>query len=148
VTSLARRACYIVGMPRGARRAVRDAPARPRGATRPSRHALALAVVATDTTFSKMIVRGEVTWVGRCIHCNSRIAITEDGRGATLEHIVPRCHGGDDDVENLALACARCNHLKGTRTDVRGEKDPARLQLEEGLRAKRRARWRPPVDEG
>lgn len=99
-------------------------------------------MVQTDATFSRMVVRGEPTWVGRCIHCNSRLALTEDGRGATLEHIVPRCHGGTDDLGNLALACARCNHLKGTRTDVRSANDPARLQIEEALQAKRRERWR------
>jgi len=31
-----------------------------------------------------------------------------------VEHIVPRQHGGLDDVENLALACFHCNLQKGT----------------------------------
>jgi len=31
-----------------------------------------------------------------------------------LEHIVPRVHGGDDDLPNLALACVDCNLHKGT----------------------------------
>ena len=92
-----------------------------------------------------MMVGGAPMWVGRCIHCSSRITIAEDGRGATLEHIVPRCHGGGDDVVNLALACARCNHLKGTRTDPLRHDDPARLKLEEALLLKRRARWRDPA---
>ena len=30
-----------------------------------------------------------------------------------IEHIVPRQHGGDDGVQNLAMACARCNRNKG-----------------------------------
>jgi len=30
-----------------------------------------------------------------------------------VEHIVPRQHGGDDDPENLALACFHCNLHKG-----------------------------------
>ena len=30
-----------------------------------------------------------------------------------IEHIVSRQHGGSDDVENLALACHRCNLHKG-----------------------------------
>ena len=30
-----------------------------------------------------------------------------------IEHIVARQHGGSDDVENLALACHRCNLHKG-----------------------------------
>ena len=31
-----------------------------------------------------------------------------------LEHIVPRKHHGSDDVENLALACVRCNLSKSS----------------------------------
>ena len=31
-----------------------------------------------------------------------------------VEHIVPRQHGGNDDPENLALACHDCNEHKGT----------------------------------
>ena len=31
-----------------------------------------------------------------------------------IEHIVPRIHGGDDDLDNLALACIDCNLHKGT----------------------------------
>jgi hypothetical protein len=30
-----------------------------------------------------------------------------------IEHIVSKQHGGVDDVENLALACHRCNLRKG-----------------------------------
>ena len=30
-----------------------------------------------------------------------------------LEHIVARQHGGQDDADNLALACGYCNHRKG-----------------------------------
>ena len=31
-----------------------------------------------------------------------------------LEHVRPRQHGGNDDLENLAWACSRCNRRKGT----------------------------------
>ncbi len=30
-----------------------------------------------------------------------------------IEHIIPRKHGGTDDVDNLALACIDCNLHKG-----------------------------------
>jgi len=30
-----------------------------------------------------------------------------------VEHILPRQHGGNDDLDNLALACGRCNRHKG-----------------------------------
>lgn len=31
-----------------------------------------------------------------------------------VEHIIARKHGGTDDIENLALACAECNLHKGS----------------------------------
>jgi hypothetical protein len=31
-----------------------------------------------------------------------------------LEHIIPKVHGGEDDLDNLALACIDCNLHKGT----------------------------------
>ena len=31
-----------------------------------------------------------------------------------VEHIIPRIHGGSDDIANLALACIDCNLHKGT----------------------------------
>lgn len=30
-----------------------------------------------------------------------------------VEHVIPRQHGGSTDADNLALACLRCNRLKG-----------------------------------
>ena len=32
-----------------------------------------------------------------------------------IEHIIAKQHGGGDDVENLALACQRCNLRKGPK---------------------------------
>lgn len=37
------------------------------------------------------------------------------------DHIIPRQHGGENDVDNLALACMRCNRYKGTNV---GSFDP------------------------
>jgi 5-methylcytosine-specific restriction endonuclease McrA len=31
-----------------------------------------------------------------------------------IEHIIPKIHGGSDDLDNLALACIDCNLHKGT----------------------------------
>ena len=31
-----------------------------------------------------------------------------------LEHIIPKIHGGEDHLDNLALACIDCNLHKGT----------------------------------
>ena len=54
-----------------------------------------------------------------------------------VEHIVPRIHGGTDDLDNLALACIDCNLHKGTNlTGI----DPESRQVTE-LFHPRRHRW-------
>lgn len=35
-------------------------------------------------------------------------------RNMTVDHIVPRRHGGSDVVDNLQLLCSACNSTKGT----------------------------------
>lgn len=34
----------------------------------------------------------------------------------TIDHILPRSHGGDETWENLVCACSDCNNKKGDRT--------------------------------
>lgn len=34
----------------------------------------------------------------------------------TLDHVVPRSRGGTNRLKNLVLACATCNHRKGSLT--------------------------------
>jgi HNH endonuclease len=45
-----------------------------------------------------------------------------------IEHVVARKHGGDDSLENLALACIDCNLHKGTNI---ADYDPVTGQLSE-----------------
>ena len=49
---------------------------------------------------------------GDCNLCREHFAL----RNMTLDHIIPRAHGGPDDDANLQLLCGACNSLKGTRT--------------------------------
>ncbi|MBI5495154.1 MAG: HNH endonuclease [Deltaproteobacteria bacterium] len=96
-----------------------------------------------------MELQGRPVWVGRCIHCNSRLVLESDGKpvgSVTVEHLVPQHAGGTDDPLNLALACARCNHLKGVRQDRDFGRDPAVDAMVERLLRKRRARWRDAED--
>jgi 5-methylcytosine-specific restriction endonuclease McrA len=119
-------------------------------ARRKSKARLILEIVATDRTFERAEIRGRAGWVGKCIHCRSAITIDDEGEpigAATIEHIAPKNHGGTDDVRNLALACARCNSLKGVRQDNRRAGDPRRLELVEKLQAQRSERWREPLPE-
>jgi len=106
---------------------------------------LLLAAAERDATFERMQLDGAEAWVGRCIHCNSRVVVPLDARtpaSGTLEHIVPRNHGGGDDPENLAVSCARCNHGKGRRLDVRRRNDPRLQHVIELLQARLRERLR------
>jgi 5-methylcytosine-specific restriction endonuclease McrA len=43
-----------------------------------------------------------------CVYCG--------GPADTVDHILPRCRGGDDTWFNLVAACPACNGLKGDRT--------------------------------
>ncbi len=55
-----------------------------------------------------------------------------------IEHIIPKKHGGSDDLENLALACIDCNLHKGSNlTGI----DPQTNEVVE-LYHPRRQRWR------
>ena len=42
------------------------------------------------------------------LHCDHQTSVLFH-----VEHIIARQHGGDDSLENLALACHRCNLHKG-----------------------------------
>ena len=41
-----------------------------------------------------------------CQYCGST-------RRLTIDHVIPRCRGGDDSWENLVVACSTCNTKKG-----------------------------------
>jgi 5-methylcytosine-specific restriction endonuclease McrA len=108
-----------------------------------------LDIVATDATFERTEHRGREVWLGKCLHCNAYLVVGLDGEPisrATIEHILPRVHGGTDDLENLGLACARCNHGKGSRHDQHYRRDPRVQELVARLLARRRERWRDPDD--
>ncbi len=112
---------------------------------------LVLGIVATDATFARTTAAGVELWVGKCLHCGAHLSVSLAGDplgSATIEHIRPRSQGGTDDLENLALACARCNNQKGVRHDA--SKHPTRRAQEVtlALMAKRRQRWRLPGEPG
>jgi len=71
----------------------------------------------------RLIVRERAE--NRCEYCQKR---QEESPLMTLqiEHIIPRKHGGNDDLSNPALACADCNLRKSS--DLAGI-DPISNQL-------------------
>jgi 5-methylcytosine-specific restriction endonuclease McrA len=103
------------------------------------------AAAESDATFERQDVRGRGYLVGKCIHCQTRVSVPldpDETAHATLEHIVPRHHGGSDDAENLAVACPRCNQAKGKRLDGRRRDDPTLERVIALLQERRRARLR------
>jgi 5-methylcytosine-specific restriction endonuclease McrA len=53
---------------------------------------------------------------GRCFYCGDPV-----GAKATVDHFIPKCYGGIDDIANTVLAHRRCNILKGDRLPTVGE---------------------------
>lgn len=110
---------------------------------------LVLDIVHSDATFQPALWRGVIVWAGKCIHCGARLVISERGdvlNRATIEHIEPRNHGGTDALDNIALACPRCNGGKGIRLDHRSPDDPELRAMVERLQRRRAERWRDPDD--
>jgi 5-methylcytosine-specific restriction endonuclease McrA len=105
----------------------------------------ALKIIGSDKTFTVETVRGESMWVGKCLFCNAKLAVPLSGRlpsGVTVEHILSRHHGGMDTVDNLALACSRCNNAKGIHHDHKRQLDARGREVVEALLAKRHSRMR------
>lgn len=58
----------------------------------------------------------------------------------TRDHLVPRCHGGGDEPDNIVLSCRRCNDVRGaTPPEVWGAFAAAVLRVKPGM-ARREAR--------
>jgi len=53
----------------------------------------------------------------RCQYCGRR----GSPRELNVDHVLPRCRGGDDSWENLVASCHSCNRKKGRRTPREAE---------------------------
>jgi hypothetical protein len=49
----------------------------------------------------------------RCCYCGKRFGRSASSI-ATLEHILPQSLGGEWEIDNLAVACGRCNSTRGS----------------------------------
>lgn len=45
---------------------------------------------------------------GHCAYCGQVITIKQ----MQVDHVWPKCLGGNDDITNLAPSCRQCNHYK------------------------------------
>lgn len=124
---------------------------------RPALRRLFLRALSTDS----IATLHDDHWETRCLHCRKRLQVRNDGEAlgqATLEHVVPQAwfgkraaaalseRVGDDanDLRNLAIACANCNHGKGVSHDARGPSDARAFEVVSQLLDSRLARWREP----
>lgn len=57
---------------------------------------------------TKRAVRERATYLCEYCHSSERLSASR----FTIDHIKPRSLGGSDDLENLALACRRCNERR------------------------------------
>lgn len=48
----------------------------------------------------------------KCSYCKKDLR----GKHLTVDHVLPVCQGGTDELDNLVLACRPCNICKGGRT--------------------------------
>jgi ATP adenylyltransferase len=80
---------------------------------------------------------------GRCECCGAH----EHQRAPEVDHIVPRNHGGSDDLSNLQALCFRCNAGKHDAVCLRKRAPPTSEACRPATPAARRdvcsARWRP-----
>lgn len=44
-----------------------------------------------------------------CIYCNK----IHNVKDLTIDHVLPKKHGGSNNIKNLALSCQNCNEKKG-----------------------------------
>jgi 5-methylcytosine-specific restriction endonuclease McrA len=90
--------CHDSSMPRGLRGGRRSAEA-------------VACLIARD---------GDCCWYCRCVFVPGK-------RRRTVDHAIPRSLGGSNRLENLRLACGRCNARKGSMTEdaYRGSRDLA-----------------------
>ena len=52
---------------------------------------------------------------GQCHYCRRHVVKDNDGSNmATRDHVLPQSQGGSYRVENLVLACKRCNNVRGS----------------------------------
>ena len=108
-----------------------------------------LKIIQTDSTFQLVSSTRGLVWKGKCIHCRAWLLIDSDGSyisKATIEHIIPKNHGAGSELENLAIACAACNHKKGRRHDLLKASDPVLIRFLQRLTDERQKRWRAPSE--
>ena len=96
--------------------------------------------MAVEISRKNVLVRDDYT----CQYCKKQ------NKSLTVDHVVPKFRGGQDNWENLVAACKNCNQIKGEHTPeearmplMRKPKRPNRIHYFQRLVKKKQADWRP-----
>lgn len=85
-----------------------------------NRYKLGQPMALSTSLRSKVRVRHKIEALAQrdgmeCWFCGAAFNGAEDSR-ITIEHLVPKAHGGPDHASNLVLACKACNTEAGNRS--------------------------------
>ena len=71
------------------------------------------AMKALNSAQARRQWRAEIraAWDDRCAYCNQPPI---DEESLTIDHVRPRCRGGEDKTSNVIPACRSCNQAKGS----------------------------------
>lgn len=47
----------------------------------------------------------------KCAYCGCKVIINGHP-AATVDHVIPKCEGGIDHIDNCVVSCEYCNNLK------------------------------------
>jgi hypothetical protein len=67
----------------------------------------------------------------QCQYCCLSV---EDGIELSIDHIIPRSKGGDNDPKNLVTACKPCNTLRGNTTIFKFTDSEGRQRIKRCIR--------------
>ena len=70
---------------------------------------------------TNLCIRDEYT----CQYCLNQF----DQKSLTIDHVLPRSHGGKTNWQNVAMACGPCNTKKGNKCHIKPTREPVKPTL-------------------
>ena len=96
--------------------------------------------IAVEISRKNILIRDNYT----CQYCSLQ------NKSLTIDHVIPKFRGGQDNWDNLVAACKKCNQKKGEHTPeeakmplIKKPKRPNRIHYFQRLVKERQSDWRP-----